>query len=183
MAKRLWTVTAIMGVATIAVGLASAQEMAALIINVKTGDEPANASIRVLTKTGDVVGRGRSGDTIAVPPGCYLITVQNLDLLDKPMRRRADVWLKAGTPTRHTSEWPVSKAKVVTRVGKRPIQSKVVLFLGGGGEPLCEFRSGEFIRISPGHYDAKIYRGSTYTSVSGLHFRSGGDQIVPVDIR
>ena len=164
-------------------GLAIAQGTATVIINVKTGDAPGTGRIRVLTSTGEEVAHGASGQSINVPPGIYVLAVQNLDLVDKPERRARDVQLNGGPPTRHTSEWPVAIVKLITRVHGRPARTRVVLHHQGGGDPVAEFASGTVIKISPGRYEADVHRGSNVTKVTGLQFIEGATQDIPVEVQ
>ena len=111
------------------------------------------------------------------------MAVQNLDLVDKPERRRRGVTFGTGEEVRHTSDWQAAEVKLVTRVGRRPVRTRVELFHAGGGDLLCEFMSGQVVRVSPGHYEAKVHRGATVTTVTGLHFIRGAEQQIPVAIR
>jgi hypothetical protein len=165
-------------------GVAIAQGTATLIIQVKTGDAPADhAVVRVLSSNGDEIAKGRSGEAIRVPVGIYTLAVKNNDLIDKPERRRRNVELRGGAPIRHTSEWPVARVKLITRVGGRAIKTKVVLHHQGGGDAVAEFQSGTFIRVSPGRYEANVHRGASVTKVSGLQFIEGAEQQIPVNIQ
>jgi hypothetical protein len=181
--KRTSIVVGILLLAAGLQGVAIAQGVATVIINVKTGDAPGNGRIRVLTSTGEEVAHGGSGQSINVPPGTYVLAVQNLDLIDKPERRARDVELAGGPPTRHTSEWPVAIVKLVTRVHGHPARTKVVLMHQGGGEPIADFPSGTTVKISPGRYEADVHRGRNVTKVTGLQFIEGAEQEIPVEVQ
>jgi hypothetical protein len=182
--KRISVVAGLLLAAAALEGIAIAQaSMATVIIDVKTGDAPGNGRIRVLTSNGDEVAHGGSGQAINVPPGVYVLSVQNLDLVDKPERRRRDVELDAGAPTRHTSEWPVAEVKLITRVGGRPTRTQVVLQHQGGGTPVATFYSGTLVKISPGRYQADVHHGQNVTTVTGLQFIEGAIQEIPVSVR
>ena len=180
--KRTGVVVGILVLAAALQGVAIAQAMATLVITIKTGDAPGNGRIRVLTSQGEEVARGTSGQPINVPPGIYVLSVQNLDLLDRPERRRRDVELNTGL-TKHTSEWPLAQVKLITRVGGRPARTKVVLQHQGGGDPVAEFASGTLIKISPGRYQAQVHRGRNVTTVTGLQFIEGAIQQIPINVQ
>ncbi len=178
------TIGIVLAAAALLQGVAIAQGTATLIIQVKTGGEPAsNAIVRVLSSNGDEIAKGRSGEAIRVPIGTYTLAVKNNDLIDHPEKRRPNVVLRGGAPIQHTSQWAVARVKLITRVGGRAIKTKVVLHHQGGGNAICEFQSGTFIRVSPGRYEANVHRGSSVTKVSGLQFIDGAEQQIPVNIQ
>lgn len=182
-------VAGVLGVVLLAsLQIAQAQGSGSLLINARSGGEPAKAEVVIYTATADPqeVTKGKAGRPISVPAGSYDVEIICTELVDHPSQRLQAVKV-GGEQVEREVTFPSGTTILNVKKGGRALRNVELRFKKSGGDEVPgSARPGVPFKLSPGNYEAEIIMGkgrskATHT-ITGIQVYDGAKRTIPVSL-
>jgi hypothetical protein len=158
-------------------------------LQVRLAGEDLDAPVEVQSLEGETVSSGRSGASVSLRPGTYVVRVPIEDeskMIDTPTFETEINVDASDEPQTIPVNVAVAQILLDVRLNGRPLRNpNVTLYREGDEEEsVAQFRVGRnHVPISPGRYEAEVVSGGGTYRIRGLTFMDGARQTIPVNVQ